>query len=118
MKVPFSAEKSAEATRAAWKEIESCLEQHKERIYAQIKGYPTPITACDQQFNYLLDERTAISRELDRLRSAAEESTRDGDQRGCIQAFIDSSSYVDGATKQRLRSRLSQQLSGQHSTRP
>ena len=26
-------------------------------IYEQIKNYPTPITGCDEQFNFLLTER-------------------------------------------------------------
>ena len=26
-------------------------------IYEQIKNYPTPIAGCDEQFNYLLEER-------------------------------------------------------------
>ena len=39
-------------------------------IYEQIKSYPTPITGCDEQFNFLLEER-------DRLRNllTAEQET-------------------------------------------
>lgn len=98
-----SQSKSGERLAAAWQEIRSCLERHRERIYAQIKDYPTPITACDQQFNYLLDERTSVCRELDLLKSAAEGCSLDGDRVDRIQAFIDSSGYVDDAARQRIR---------------
>ena len=39
-------------------------------IYEQIKNYPTPIAGCDEQFNFLLEER-------DRLRNllATEQET-------------------------------------------
>ena len=29
-------------------------------IYEQIKTYPTPIAGCDEQFNYLLEERNRL----------------------------------------------------------
>ena len=31
-----------------------------EKIYEQIKSYPTPITGCDEQFNFLLEERDRL----------------------------------------------------------
>ena len=31
-----------------------------ETIYEQIKSYPTPITGCDEQFNFLLSERDRL----------------------------------------------------------
>ncbi len=31
-----------------------------ETIYEQIKHYPTPITGCDEQFNFLLSERDRL----------------------------------------------------------
>ena len=31
-----------------------------ETIYEQIKKYPTPITGCDEQFNFLLEERDRL----------------------------------------------------------
>ena len=29
-------------------------------IYEQIKTYPTPTAGCDEQFNYLLEERNRL----------------------------------------------------------
>ena len=31
-----------------------------ETIYEQIKKYPTPIAGCDEQFNFLLEERVRV----------------------------------------------------------
>ena len=31
-----------------------------EIIYEQIKSYPTPIAGCDEQFNFLLEERDRL----------------------------------------------------------
>ena len=31
-----------------------------ETIYEQIKNYPTPIAGCDEQFNFLLEERDRL----------------------------------------------------------
>lgn len=39
----------------------------KAPIDRQIREYPTPITGCDAQFNYLLDERRRLARDLNRL---------------------------------------------------
>ncbi len=44
------------------------LERERDRIFEQIRSYPPPIPACDDQFNYLLAERDRIARELVRTR--------------------------------------------------
>ncbi len=31
-----------------------------ETIYEQIKKYPTPVAGCDEQFNFLLEERDRL----------------------------------------------------------
>ena len=48
----------------AWSEIRSLLEQQRFRIQEEIANYPPPITACDAQFNHLLEQRSRIAREL------------------------------------------------------
>ncbi len=57
-----------------WKSIKDHLENERRRIYEEIKHYPTPIPACDAQFNYLLEERARIAQELDHLRALSKES--------------------------------------------
>ena len=36
-----------------------------ETIYEQIKNFPTPIAGCDEQFNFLLEERGRLRNLLD-----------------------------------------------------
>ena len=45
------------------------LEQERARINREIRDYPAPIPACDEQFNHLLEERTRVAVELGRLGS-------------------------------------------------
>lgn len=56
------------------------LEAERERIREEISRYPAPIAGCDEQFNYLLERRQRVRRELARL--VEEERLRRGSQRG------------------------------------
>jgi hypothetical protein len=38
-----------------WTEVADRLDEARRSILAEIRSYPPPITACDQQFNYLLE---------------------------------------------------------------
>ena len=59
------------------------LEAERKRIQAEISAYPAPIAGCDEQFNYLLERRSQVRRELARL--VAEERVRRGSRRGeCV----------------------------------
>ena len=58
------------------KTLRSQLQAEKERIQQEISSYPTPIAGCDQQFNYLLERRTQIRRELARLLEAEQTRAR------------------------------------------
>lgn len=49
------------------------LENERQRVNEEIKNYPTPIPACDAQFNYLLEERARIAQELDRSSALSSE---------------------------------------------
>ena len=51
-----------------WSIVGIALERSKARIYADIRAYPAPIPACDQQFNYLLEQRRAINSALKKCR--------------------------------------------------
>ena len=54
-------------------------EAERERIREEISSYPAPIAGCDEQFDYLLERRAQVRRELARL--VAEERLRRGAQR-------------------------------------
>jgi hypothetical protein len=45
------------------------LERERVRIQREINGYPTPIPGCDVYFNDLLEKRSRICEELNRLGS-------------------------------------------------
>lgn len=92
--------------QSAWNQIRAQLEMEKARIYEAIGTYPPPIAACDQQFNFLLEERTRVSQELDRLNEAAAASFTIEDSIKRMDEFIRSSWYVDPEAEQRLRSIL------------
>lgn len=91
-----------------WQTIREQLEARQNRIYEAIASYPPPIPACDQHFNYLLEQRTGIAQELRRQKRLAEESLTSRDRLALIGAFVESSAYLNDDTKQHLRSRLSQ----------
>ena len=78
-----------------WQEIRAQLKEEKARIFAEIGRYPAPITACDQQFNYLLEQQAKIVGELARLTEAETASlTADNPQR-LIDDFVQSSAFPD-----------------------
>jgi hypothetical protein len=83
----------------------------KERIYEALGTYPPPIAACDQQFNFLLEERTRVSRELDRLNQAAAASLTIEDSIKRMEEFMQSFSSVNPEVEQTIRLYLEQGLS-------
>ena len=95
---------------AAWDTIRTYLRSEKDRTLEEIRAYPTPIPRCDAQFNHLIEKRERLVQELARLDAAATSSTVAGDGIARIEAFIDSSDYLDAAAKLRLKSALSEGL--------
>jgi hypothetical protein len=100
-----------DALQSAWNKIRAQLETEKARIYEAIGNYPAPIAACDQQFNYLLEERTRISHELGRLNEAITAGVTIEDSMTQMDEFIRSSGYVDPETEQTIRASLKEELS-------
>ena len=49
---------------SVWNRIRDYLENERHRIYEEIKNYPTPIPACDAQFNYHSRSARILSRNL------------------------------------------------------
>lgn len=91
---------------SVWQTLRDQLEAKQNQIYGDIAHYPPPIPACDQHFNYLLEQRTGIALELRRQKALAEESLTSRDPVALIGEFIESSIYVNDETKQRVRSCL------------
>jgi hypothetical protein len=63
------ADAGPEAAHSPWTELEDHLERARSAILAEIRNYPPPIAACDQQFNYLLEQRDRTNDALSRLAS-------------------------------------------------
>jgi hypothetical protein len=96
----------AAGLNAAWNHLRSRLEREKAGIYQAIGSYPPPIAACDQQFSYLLEERSRISAELARLNEAEAASLAVPDPGQLLDDFIRSSPYIDAETAQTSRAAL------------
>lgn len=95
-----------ERIQATWSRIASCLEKQKSQLYEAIRNYPTPITACDQQFNYLLQQQAAISSALRRIEEAVENAKTDEVFR-TIDEFL-CSSVLDDEMKQTILATLTE----------
>jgi len=69
----------ATPAESVWDEIRLRLERTRDEILERIGSYPTPIPACDVDFNRLLEERARVFEELDRLKtlSLADKLRRD-----------------------------------------
>ena len=88
---------------SVWQKIRAHLASKRDRINEQIGCYPTPIAGCDQQFNYLLEQRTGISGEWDRMNEAENESLISADPIQVVEEFIRSSTYMDTEAKEPIR---------------
>ena len=84
--------------QSAWNQIRAVLEAKRHRNYEEIRNYPRPIPACDQQFNYLLEERAWIAAEIEQMETSCEESLRLGSME-LVKQFIASSRCLDGVLR-------------------
>jgi hypothetical protein len=98
--------KQAELVRSVSAAIRALLENEKKRIYDEIRNYPSPIAGCDQQYNHLLEERTRISKELNRMHEMSEESLVHPDAIQLIDEFVKASGFIEDELKQEILSRL------------
>ena len=88
--------------QSMWNEIGNHLEGARRRVQDEITHYPSPIPACDADFNHLLEQRARIGEELNRMRAAAANNLSSADC-ALIEEFIRSSNYLDDAAKQEIR---------------
>lgn len=88
---------------SAWAMIHHYLQKEIHRVHDEIRNYPAPIPACDVQFNFLLEEREALSSELARARECMKEDTDTGDARSSVDAFLKFSTYLGDSAKKEIR---------------
>ncbi|MFI5400648.1 MAG: hypothetical protein ACHQZQ_06325 [SAR324 cluster bacterium] len=66
------------------------LQQVRLNILTEIQHYPTPIPHCDQQFNWLLEQRDRVSAELQTLDELRERAAAE------LQEFVRKSPFLAG----------------------
>lgn len=81
-----------------WQGIRAHLETMRRAVMREIRAYPQPIAGCDAQIPVLWERRDAISAELARLDAAASDPSP-----GAVATFVEASSVLDEAGKQRFR---------------
>ncbi len=94
---------SVTPVNSAWAMIHQHLQEEIRRVHDEIRNYPAPIPACDAQFNYLLEEREALSAELARVREFMDKDTDSEDARSSIDAFLNFSNYLGDSAKREIR---------------
>jgi len=87
---------------APWARIQAHLEHAKRQVYAQIESYPSPITGCDQQFDRLMEQRDALSRELARLAAARDAAGSGPAAAAAAEAFLATSPVIDAEARRAL----------------
>jgi hypothetical protein len=88
----MNAQMQSDTRPVLWDRVKQHIESKRRPIQDEIRRYPPPIPACDAHFNHLLDQRAMLSRELQRLEAARQESGTDA----AVERFIRSSPCVDG----------------------
>jgi hypothetical protein len=81
--------------RARWQRIKSDLEAQQEAICNEIYSYPPPIPACDQQYNYLLEQRMRVKRELRRLDALLAANPAADPLAASLEKFVRASAFLD-----------------------
>src|SRR5262245_49421757 len=80
-------------------EIAEHLRELRQRLAEEIRGYPTPITRCDAQFNHLYEQLGRLSRDLDAIEDAKSE-------RPVAEAFLATKPYTDDPSEREFRARV------------
>jgi cell division protein FtsB len=88
------------------KNLAARLEKRRRQVAEEISRYPPPIPACDAQFNYLLEARRGIARELARLEDARAGALSKHDLTAFIRRLIEASAYLDEDARRELLSQL------------
>ncbi len=95
-----------DTVQSVWQIIREELDATRHQIHEAVLNYPPPIPACDQHFNYLLEQRTGVAQELRRQKALAEESLTSHAPAKALGEFVASAIYISDATKQNIRSYL------------
>lgn len=75
---------------APYDAVRERLQQVRLDILTEIEHYPTPIPHCDQQFNWLLEQRDGVSAELQALDELRERAA------AALDEFVRNSRFLAG----------------------
>ena len=78
------------------------LDAKRTSMVEEIRAYPSPIPACDAQFNYLLEQRTKQSHELERLHRIHKGVLQGESGMMRIREFIESSDCIHSDMKRQM----------------
>ena len=78
-----------------WPDLIERLKALKAPIDREIRNYPTPIAGCDAHFNYLLEERAKLPRELVEAEKHASSAAPIEDDRTALDHFVRHSDYLE-----------------------
>jgi hypothetical protein len=93
-------ERKAPPALDAWPAVRAHLEARRREVLRQIAQYPAPITACDAQFNHLLEQRDGLAEWLRRLDAGEATSAVGGGAE--LEAFLADCPHLDAAARERL----------------
>ena len=87
-------------------EIIGALEKKRDLLAAEITNYPLPIPVCDEQFDYLLEQRARVTRELSRLRESERLTLSLSECAALLDELVSSSDLITPDIEERIRSYL------------
>jgi hypothetical protein len=102
----------SEWTADIWNRIRTHLETKRAQILEDIVNYPPPIPACDQHYNYLLEQRVHLAQELRRLHMLLQDRSASQDELKLIDEFLTASPYIQEEAKQDIRATCQEARSG------
>ena len=76
--------------------MQRCLEAQRESISRELRAIPTPVPGCDVHFNRLLEDRSKVVDELQRLAQLRERQPSKAD----LAAFARDCAWLDPSTRQ------------------
>jgi hypothetical protein len=94
-----------------WDTIRVHLENKINSLVKEMRNYPTPVSGCDAQFNYLFEQRNKILRELSEINIAYSQNTPHVESIHLMEKFITASGFIDTETDEAIRVQLSEILS-------
>jgi hypothetical protein len=89
-----------------WIDLRDHLQRTGESLNLEIRSYPTPIAACDEQLTELLERRAMVLNELRRMEALETRGALPRDQLAVIEMFITSRGYSRDEAEADLKAHL------------